>query len=183
MQKGAQRPHDVIARRRRENVTRLVVFLGFLTTLVLVLNFRSYQSLPPTRDRFDYEQAAQALAAHREEMVELERKRMELLFPPEVEEIIEEEGPLVVLDTPELERGHALYSKCIVCHGRDGRGKRSQNAPAIGGQYDWYVEKQVIDMQAGLRENQTMMPYIKRLSPEDIEDLATYISRLPWIEN
>ena len=81
--------------------------------------------------------------------------------------------------TPQLERGAKLYKRCILCHGPRGRGKRSQKAPAVGGQYDWYVESVILAMQKGERINKLMNPYIKNLSAQDIADLAAYISKLP----
>ena len=87
---------------------------------------------------------------------------------------------MVELATEQLVRGHQLYKKCIVCHGKSGKGKKSQKAPAIGGQHDWYLKDQLLLMQKQIRVNKAMYPYIKNLSTQDIDDLADYISRLPW---
>ena len=94
------------------------------------------------------------------------------------EEVVE--GPLVVLDTPQLTHGSELYKACVVCHGKRGDGKKSQNAPKIGGQMQWYIEKQLTDMKSGARVNKVMMPYLKKLEGNDFKDLAAYISKLPW---
>ena len=63
--------------------------------------------------------------------------------------------------------------------GNRGQGKASQKAPAIGGQFDWYLVEQVKAMKSGVRVNAVMMPYIKKLSDQDIADLAAYITKLP----
>lgn len=162
-------------------MARLVVLLGFLSSLAAVLGFRDPGAAPARGARFDYAAVHAAFLERREEVLELARLRRDLLFPPGEEEPEEApDVPLVALDTPELERGSAAYARCVVCHGRAGEGKRSQNAPAIGGQYDWYVEGQLVEMRAGRRENRTMMPYIQRLTDQDVRDLAAYIARLPW---
>jgi len=108
---------------------------------------------------------------------------MEKLLAPKkevVEKKVEVKAVLVELTTEELKRGHGLYKKCIVCHGKAGAGKKSQNSPRIGGQFAWYIETQVNNMISGVRVNKVMQPYIKKLSPQDVKDLATYISALPW---
>lgn len=160
-------------------MTRLVLFISFLIAVVLVMSLGSFKNVPISGERFSFENAK---AKHEEKVktiAALEQARLDALKPAVEEEPIPE-GPLVVLDTPQLVKGHELYAKCIVCHGKAGEGKKSQNSPAIGGQFDWYIEKQVVAMQAGTRVNQVMMPYIRALSAQDIKDLAAYISKLPW---
>ena len=89
-------------------------------------------------------------------------------------------GAVVVLDTEELKNGKKLYAKCIVCHGKYGEGKPAQKAPKIAGQYAWYLEEQVVNIQKGIRVNKVMMPYVKNLSPQDISDISAYVAKLPW---
>ncbi len=96
------------------------------------------------------------------------------------EEVVEEKMPEIVLDTPALKNGAEVYAKCILCHGKYGEGKLSQKAPKIGGQIKEYLEEQILDMQAGSRVNQVMMPYIKALTAQDISDVAEYLSKYPW---
>ena len=81
--------------------------------------------------------------------------------------------------------GEQLYQKCIMCHGENGQGKESRNAPRIAGQYDWYIVTALKDFKSGARKNPTMMPYIENLSESDYEDLAAYISsmELPQAES
>jgi cytochrome c553 len=74
--------------------------------------------------------------------------------------------------------GEALYKKCASCHGGNGQGNKSQEAPRIAGQHDWYIVSTVTDMQTGKRSNPKMMPFIKNLTKQEIEDLASYITTL-----
>src|SRR5690606_27300646 len=122
-----------------------------------VMSLGSYKSLPVDNKKFSFEEVKKSHEDKLETIAKLEQARLDALKPKVEEEVVE--GPLVVLDTPQLQKGHDLFGKCIVCHGKAGEGKKSQNAPAIGGQYDWYVEKQVAAMQSGERVNAVMMPY------------------------
>lgn len=158
-------------------MTRLIVFLSVLTTFVLALILFSYKSLPVSNEKFNLSSTADKFHK-REALVQA------LLAPKEkteeVEVEIKEYAPVVDLNTPQLVSGHKLYTQCISCHGKGGEGKASQKAPFIGGQYDWYIEKQLVDMKAGVRVNAVMNPILKGLSPQDMKDLAAYVSRLPW---
>lgn len=75
--------------------------------------------------------------------------------------------------------GATLYKQCIMCHGERGEGNPAQKAPRISSQYDWYVLKQLQDMKAGkVRKNPVMSTYLAKLSEQDMQDLASYISKL-----
>lgn len=161
-------------------MTRLVLFISFLVAVVLVMSLGSYKNVTVDNKSFTYSEVKKNHDEKLETIEKLEEARLAALKKATEEEEPVVEGPLVVLDTPQLESGHSLYGKCIVCHGKAGEGKKSQNAPAIGGQFDWYIEKQVLAMQSGERPNQVMMPYIRALSAQDIKDLAAYITKLPW---
>lgn len=83
--------------------------------------------------------------------------------------------------TGSIDNGAKLFKKCISCHGSNGMGKKSQNAPMIAGQYDWYIVTQVSAIQSKKRQNKNtkkMFPFVKKLSKQDIEDLAAYISAM-----
>ena len=158
-------------------MTRLIVFLSVLTALVLGLALFSYKSLPVSNAKFNLAETA--------EKYETKAALVETLLAPkekvvEAEVEVKEYAPVVELDTPQLVSGHKLYTQCISCHGKGGEGKTSQKAPFIGGQFDWYIEKQLVDMKAGVRNNAAMTTILKGLSPQDMKDLAAYVSRLPW---
>jgi cytochrome c553 len=79
------------------------------------------------------------------------------------------------------EKGKKLFSSCVSCHGKTGMGKKSQKAPMIAGQYEWYIESQVKAIQAKERWNENakkMFPFVKKLKDQDIKDLAAYISSM-----
>ena len=84
-------------------------------------------------------------------------------------------GPSYAQDSA---KGQALYATCIQCHGEKGEGNPAQKAPKISGQYEWYVVKQVTDIKAGVRKNPEMLPFITKLTEQDIKDLAAYIVTL-----
>jgi cytochrome c553 len=158
-------------------MTRLIVFLSVLTALVLALVLFSYKSLPVSNDRFNVTKVAENYH-NQTALVETLLAPKEKVVEAEVE--VKEYAPVVELDTPQLVSGHKLYTQCISCHGKGGEGKTSQKAPFIGGQFDWYIEKQLVDMKSGARVNLVMNPILKGLKPQDIKDLAAYVSKLPW---
>lgn len=84
-----------------------------------------------------------------------------------------------LLAAGDASRGQGLYKACIQCHGEDGRGNPEQEAPRIAGQYDWYIVSSINQFKAGEeRKNPKMLPFIKNLSNQDIEDLAAYIAQM-----
>jgi len=158
-------------------MTRLVIFLAVLVGLVLALILFSYNDLPVNNSKFDFNKVQEAYQNHTELIHELTTPKEKTA---EVEVVVTEYAPVVELSTPELVSGHKLFNQCISCHGKGGEGKASQKAPFIGGQYDWYIEKQLTDMSSGERVNAPMATIVKALSPQDIKDLAAYVSHLPW---
>ena len=74
--------------------------------------------------------------------------------------------------------GKVLYATCIQCHGVAGEGNPAQKAPKISGQHDWYIIKQVAEIKSGVRKNPEMLPFVSKLSEQDIKDLAAYIVTL-----
>jgi len=158
---------------------RLTFFLLTIVGLAVVYTLRTYQVVEVKNERFDFEKAKKAHADKVKEIEELEKIQAALYAPKVVEEEAVAQGPLVELTTPQLQRGHDLYAKCIVCHGKRGEGKKSQNAPAIGGQHDWYVVSQLQSMKDQVRVNKVMDPYLRKLGSQEFADLAAYIAKLP----
>jgi cytochrome c553 len=67
---------------------------------------------------------------------------------------------------------------CMACHGPTGRGNTPAKFPALRGQQSGYVVKQLNDYASGTRAtgpNAIMQTIAKRLSPEDIRNLASYL--------
>lgn len=165
-------------------MNRLVIFLVVLLGFVLALTLLSYRSLKVTQTPFDLHKVESEHKAHEDlkHKIALEHEKAKAGEGASNEEEVQvkEYAPVVELNTPELEKGHKLFGQCISCHGKGGEGKASQKAPFIGGQYDWYIEKQLLDMKSGDRLNPPMATILKGLSPEDIKNLSVYISKLPW---
>lgn len=82
--------------------------------------------------------------------------------------------------------GEALYATCAACHGQDGRGMESMNAPNLTLQQDWYVVRQILNFKAGVRGSSPgdsfgpqMAPMAAMVTDEQAaKDLAAYISTL-----
>jgi cytochrome c553 len=67
---------------------------------------------------------------------------------------------------------------CMACHGPSGAGNEPAKFPALRGQQSVYVVKQLNDYASGARStgpNGIMQTIAKRLSPEDIRNLASYL--------
>ena len=158
-------------------MTRLTVFLSVLTGFILILVLNTYKTLPVSNEKFDLKKTETAYKEHAEKVLEATTPK-EVEVAGEVAEV--EYAPVVDLNTPQLVAGNKIFGQCIACHGKGGEGKASQKAPHIGGQYDWYIEKQLTDMKAGARINVAMNPILKGLSPEDMKAVAAYVTKLPW---
>ena len=67
---------------------------------------------------------------------------------------------------------------CMACHGATGKGNEPAKFPALRGQQSTYVVKQLNDYASGTRTtgpNGIMQSIAKRLSPEDVRNLASYL--------
>jgi cytochrome c553 len=70
---------------------------------------------------------------------------------------------------------------CMACHGPTGAGNEPAKFPALRGQHSAYIAKQLNGYVAGTRPPGAagIMPTIaKRLSPDDIRNLSSYIQGL-----
>jgi cytochrome c553 len=70
---------------------------------------------------------------------------------------------------------------CMACHGPTGHGNGAAKFPALRGQQSVYVIKQLNDYASGARAtgpNGIMQTISKRLSPEDIRNVASYAQGL-----
>jgi cytochrome c553 len=67
---------------------------------------------------------------------------------------------------------------CMACHGPTGKGNEPAKFPALRGQQSTYVIKQLNDYASGTRStgpNGIMQTVAKRLTAEDIRNLASYV--------
>ena len=159
-------------------MAKLIWFLLTLVLLTLVFSLTNYQDIPIDNERFQVkEQKRIALEEEQRKQAEEEARRLrEEAAKAEVKE------PVLVLDTPELQNGHQVYfkkGKCLTCHGRKGEGKSSQQAPKLAGQHDWYLYSSLVKFKSGERVNQKMKPFLRNLSDQDFQDVASYLSLLP----
>ncbi len=70
---------------------------------------------------------------------------------------------------------------CMACHGPTGRGNEPAKFPALRGQHSVYVVKQLTDYASGARNtgpNGIMPTIAKRLSPDDMRNVAAYVQGL-----
>ena len=72
--------------------------------------------------------------------------------------------------------GKARSAVCQSCHGADGNSP-SPPFPRLAGQHPDYLVKALTDYRTGQRKNPVMAPFAAQLSPQDIEDLASFYSR------
>jgi len=87
-------------------------------------------------------------------------------------------GPQVLTqsknDVPATARPKAT-EVCLACHGTNGVGITA-DYPTLAGQHKDYIERALHDYQKGGRKNPIMAGMAATLTPEDIEQLATYYS-------
>jgi cytochrome c553 len=70
---------------------------------------------------------------------------------------------------------------CMACHGPTGHGNEPAKFPALRGQQSVYLAKQLNDYASGARNtgpNGIMETIAKRLSPDDIRNLSSYLQGL-----
>ena len=85
-----------------------------------------------------------------------------------------------------VRKGAAIYETCASCHGADGRGIWSQNAPRQSGISDWYLARQLSNFKQGIRGSHrndiygAQMAAMARILADDeaINDLVAYINTL-----
>lgn len=79
--------------------------------------------------------------------------------------------------------GKPLYAACVSCHGANGEGNPAMNAPVIGGQEPWYLERQLKHFRAGVRGadpiGAAMAPMAKTLADDAaVANVAAYVATL-----
>ncbi len=82
--------------------------------------------------------------------------------------------------------GQALYAPCAACHGQQAEGNIALNAPALAGQEEWYMVRQLHQFKAGIRGSDPKDTYGVQMRPmamilatdQAVEDVAAYITTL-----
>jgi cytochrome c oxidase subunit 2 len=83
-------------------------------------------------------------------------------------------------------RGKKIFTTCASCHGPDGQGIWSQNAPSLKGADDWYIARQLENYRQGIRGSHPQDLYGKQMTlitgmlrdEQAIKDLVAYINTL-----
>jgi cytochrome c oxidase subunit 2 len=82
--------------------------------------------------------------------------------------------------------GKKAFTVCVACHGANGEGNVSLNAPRLSGQYDWYIKRQLDNFKAGIRGMNPKDIYGAQMRPmamilvtdEQVLDVTAYIATL-----
>ncbi|MGI9277917.1 MAG: c-type cytochrome [Endozoicomonas sp.] len=69
--------------------------------------------------------------------------------------------------------GKAKVATCTACHGPTGV-SMAPNYPHLAGQGERYLVKQMTEIQAGNRSVPEMIPFVGKLTKQDIEDIAAF---------
>ncbi|ETX05018.1 MAG: hypothetical protein ETSY2_25450 [Candidatus Entotheonella gemina] len=83
--------------------------------------------------------------------------------------------------------GEASFQICKTCHGQQGEGQLALNAPALAGQFDWYLERQLQNFKAGIRGADAKDIYGSQMRPMSltladdaaVKNVVAYIKTLP----
>ncbi len=83
-------------------------------------------------------------------------------------------------------RGKEKYKVCASCHGENGQGNKTANAPRISGQQSWYIKRQLKNYKQGIRGThpkditgmQMRSMSMTLYNETDIEDIVAYIGKL-----
>lgn len=83
-------------------------------------------------------------------------------------------------------QGKVAYSLCSSCHGLNGEGNKTLNAPALNGQSDWYIVRQLQMFKSGVRGGDprdiygAQMHHMAKTLQNDqaVHDVTTYIATL-----
>jgi len=94
-------------------------------------------------------------------------------------------APAVAQDA-DLDSGSKQFVAYQACHGAQAEGNLLMNAPRLGGQYDWYLRRQLQNFRSDLRGAHPDDPYGPLMSSMDktladeqaLRDVAGYIATL-----
>ena len=81
--------------------------------------------------------------------------------------------------------GEFVFQHCISCHGEYAEGDETISAPKLTGQNDWYIYRQLMNFQKGIRGQhpedlygKQMMEMAEMFNEEMFKDVTAYISIL-----
>jgi len=87
--------------------------------------------------------------------------------------------------------GEAALQICKTCHGQQGEGQLTLNAPNLTGQFDWYLVRQLQNFKAGIRGADAKDVYGSQMRPmaltlaDDaaVKNVVAYIQTLPVVKS
>jgi cytochrome c oxidase subunit 2 len=87
----------------------------------------------------------------------------------------------------DVDRGRKTYAYCAYCHGAEGQGLQTMNAPRMAGMTDWYLQRQLTNFREGVRGQHPQDYYGKQMSfmgrtlrnDDMIDNVIAYINTLP----
>jgi cytochrome c oxidase subunit 2 len=87
----------------------------------------------------------------------------------------------------DVNKGKAAFVLCASCHGADGQGNSTLQAPRLAGMTDWYLLRQLESFRAGRRGNgapdapAARMRAVATTLPDDaaVRNVVVYIATLP----
>jgi cytochrome c oxidase subunit 2 len=96
-------------------------------------------------------------------------------------------GMISCAQAQDLAAGEASFQICKTCHGQNGEGQQTLNAPVLAGQSDWYVVRQLQNFKAGIRGTHAQDTYGAQMRPMSmtladdnaVKNVAAYIQTLP----
>jgi cytochrome c553 len=94
--------------------------------------------------------------------------------------------PLPTIEGGDAARGQTFYATCTACHGPEGKGNETLQAPALNHANDWYLVRQLQNYKQGVRgtnpkdqQGPLMRPMAMTLPDEQaLKDVAAYIGTL-----
>ena len=97
------------------------------------------------------------------------------------------DNPAPATISGDVESGRKTYTYCAYCHGRDGEGLQTMNAPRMAGMTDWYLQRQLVKFRDGVRGQHPKDYYGKQMSfmgrtlrdDKMVDDVIAYINTLP----
>lgn len=88
--------------------------------------------------------------------------------------------PETPIPAENIAAGKKLFKKCVSCHGKEGK-KPLKGYPFVAGQKRQYVYMQLIDIRDKIRTNgksKLMLPFVKKLTDEQIGSISDYLSQV-----
>jgi len=84
-----------------------------------------------------------------------------------------------VLQDPAPANEPAAYAHCASCHLHDGSGRPDGSIPRLTGQRQSVLENKLYRLRAGIMRLPVMDPFARTLAPEEIAEIAAYLSSIP----